>query len=118
MHRSSRQDKRILGVAEQWSLFCSPLGKHTTMSQQEDKKPRPAHTDTAAANDSGQTKPQQTPQGKDPDEYDPVGMAGKKAGILLELGEEASDEEKAKQNAALPKEVGEHGDTGSNGKAG
>ncbi len=81
------------------------------MSQQEDKKPRPAHTDTAAANDSGQTKPQQTPQGKDPDEYDPVGMAGKKAGILLELGAEVAEEEKAKQKAALPKESGKSGNT-------
>ena len=67
------------------------------MSQQEDKKPRPAQTSSAAANDSGQTKPQQAPQGKDPDEYDSVGMAGKKAGILLELGAEAAEEAKTEQ---------------------
>lgn len=77
------------------------------MSQPENKKPGTSQTDTAATDKNTQPKPAQAPPGKDPNEYDPVGMAGKPAGILLELGEEeASEEAKAKgdQKTPIPKD--------------
>lgn len=78
------------------------------MAQPEDKKPTPSTTETAA-DQSTRPKSQQPVQGKDADEYDPVGMAGKKAGIVVELGEEANKASKevdkgpdAKDSAAIP----------------
>lgn len=40
--------------------------------------------------------------GKDPDLYDPVGMAGKKAGIVKELGQEACDPAEPEKEDAAP----------------
>ena len=79
------------------------------MSHPEDKKPTPAPVDTAATDKNAQPDSKQPVPRKDPDEYDPVGMAGKKAGILLELGEEANEASKevqqgsdAKESAGIP----------------
>lgn len=73
------------------------------MSQPENKNPRTSQADAPATDKNTQPKPAQTPPGKDPNEYDPVGMAGKPAGILLELGEEeASEEAKAKEDQKTP----------------
>ena len=73
------------------------------MSQPENKNPGTAHADVAGTGKNTQPKPAQTPPGKDPNEYDPVGMAGKPAGILLELGEEeASEEATAKADRKIP----------------
>ncbi len=85
-----------------WSLLCSAAGNSTIMSQQEDKNPKPTQADTPAT-ESAQHKPAQADPQKDPDQYDPVGMAGKPAGILLELGKEASEEAKAKVDPAKDK---------------
>ena len=86
-----------------WSLFCATQGNRTTMSQPENKKPDTSRTDTAATDKQSPPKPARTPPGKDPNEYDPVGMAGKPAGVLLELGEEeGSEEAKAKGGAQAP----------------
>jgi hypothetical protein len=76
------------------------------MSQPENKKPGTSQADAAATDKDTYTKPAQTPPGKDPNEYDPVGMAGKPAGILLELGEEASEEAKAQEarKALVPRD--------------
>ncbi len=77
------------------------------MSQQEDKKPKPGQMDTPASGEKAQHNTPQPGHRKDPNEYDPVGMAGKPAGILLELGEEeASEESKAKggQKGPVPKD--------------
>lgn len=73
------------------------------MSQPENKKPGTSQADAAATEKNTPSKPAQTPPGKDPNEYDPVGMAGKPAGILLELGEEEASEE-AKEKAAVSKD--------------
>ena len=66
------------------------------MSQYEDKNPKPAQADKTATDERAKLNPAQQDHGKDPNEYDPVGMAGKKAGILRELGDEATDKVKAK----------------------
>ena len=83
------------------------LGNCTTMSQPENKKPGTSQADAATTDQNTQRKPAQTPPGKDPNEYDPVGMAGKPAGILLELGEEEASEEaiaKEVHKAPIPKD--------------
>ncbi len=68
--------------------------KQPIMSQ-EDKNTKPTQADGPATQSAEHNPARSDPQ-KDPDQYDPVGMAGKPAGILLELGEEASEEAKAK----------------------
>jgi len=68
------------------------------MTHAEDQNPTPSPTENAAAADKG-AKPSQPVPGKDPNEYDPVGMAGKKAGILQEPGEEDNQALKEEQNA-------------------
>jgi hypothetical protein len=62
------------------------------MANPKEKRPDAERNDGTSTEQSATPQTDQAPQGKDPDVYDPVGMAGKKAGILLELGAEAEDE--------------------------
>ena len=64
------------------------------MATQEDKErnlPPAAPASTVNTAKETDTKPD---EGKDPDLYDPVGMAGKKAGIVQELEQEGTDASK------------------------
>lgn len=73
------------------------------MARPEKKKPGNSQGKTRTKDISTRPNAARTPTRKDPDEYDPVGMAGKPAGILLELGQQEA-REKAKGKMGLAKE--------------
>lgn len=61
------------------------------MAKQMDKERPIPRADRSAGPEQTGTGDHDAPQHKDPDEYDPVGMAGKKAGIVEELKDEACE---------------------------
>ncbi len=74
------------------------------MDAREDKKPRPAPE--APASSGGVSNRDGSSKGKDPDLYDPVGMAGQKAGIVQELQGETAEPTTPKDEAGTTKEDG------------
>ena len=64
--------------------------KQPIMSQ-EDKNTKPTQADGPATQSAEHNPARSDPQ-KDPDQYDPVGMAGKKAGIVQELEQQLEQE--------------------------
>ena len=81
-------------------------------AQAKKERKDPQATPAAAGNNAKNTEG--TPaEGKDPDLYDPVGMAGKKAGIVEEIGQqleqEASDPPTEPGSTGTKKEQGRGG---------
>ena len=58
------------------------------MATQEDKDRKAPTTGTASKGGSNKNTGNRPAKGKDQDTYDPVGMAGKKAGIVEDLEEQ------------------------------
>ena len=61
------------------------------MATQEDKDRKPSADPTSTDSSAKETGPKPI-EGKDPDVYDPVGMAGKKAGIVKGIEEKLKQE--------------------------
>jgi len=58
------------------------------MATQKDKERKLPPTGPTPARNTTKDSNVDAPAGKDPDTYDPVGMAGKKAGIVVEVEEQ------------------------------
>lgn len=61
------------------------------MATQEDKDRKPSAAPTSTGSSAKETGPKPI-EGKDPDVYDPVGMARKKAGIVKEIEDQLKQE--------------------------
>jgi len=61
------------------------------MATQEDKDRKPSADPTSTDSSAKETGPRPI-EGKGPDVYDPVGMAGKKAGIVKEIEDQLKQE--------------------------
>lgn len=61
------------------------------MATPEDKDRKPSAAPTSNGNSAKETTSKPV-EGKDPDLYDPVGMAGKKAGIVQEIEKQQEQE--------------------------
>ena len=79
-----------------WNMICRYTQKEGTMAVQKDKQKQPQATPAEQAN--AKATDAEPVKGKDPNLYDPVGMAGKKAGIVKEiLEQEAGDPSQPRQ---------------------
>ncbi len=74
------------------------------MANPRDTRPAPQKHGTVPPADQNRTPSAYDDEQKDANEYDPVGMAGKKAGVLLEPDEEAEEMAPAKKEESDRKE--------------
>ena len=62
---------------------------------------KPHHPTTSSTHEHAKEITRKAPENKDPNEYDPVGMAGKKAGIVEEVAQQL-DAERQEEDGVDP----------------